>query len=143
MSCKLSLEVYFLSLIIFVFTLFNCSNGFVDSDTLRRFEYKLSFKGPHLVFKDGTVPFWEHSGSTICSNDQIRITPSIRSQKGRIWSKNTIENEDWEIEVSLRINGRGRVGADGMVIYLIKILFLFEKKVFGILKNLKGSLVHR
>ena len=117
MSCLLSLIVNFLSSIIFLFPLFNFSNGFIDADTLRRFEYKLSFKGPHLVFKDGTVPFWEHSGSTICSNDQIRITPSIRSQKGRIWSKNTIENEDWEIEVSLRINGRGRVGADGMVIF--------------------------
>lgn len=30
---------------------------------LKRFEYKLSFKGPHLAFKDGTVPFWTHGGS--------------------------------------------------------------------------------
>lgn len=30
---------------------------------MKRFEYKLSFKGPHLAFKDGTVPFWKFGGS--------------------------------------------------------------------------------
>jgi mannose-binding lectin 1 len=30
---------------------------------VKRFEYKLSFKGPHLAFKDGTVPFWTFGGS--------------------------------------------------------------------------------
>lgn len=28
----------------------------------RRFEYKYSFKGPHLVQPDGTIPFWDHYG---------------------------------------------------------------------------------
>ena len=28
-----------------------------------RFEYKLSFKGPHLVNKQGNIPFWKHYGS--------------------------------------------------------------------------------
>merc|ERR1719223_2170908 len=95
----------------------NESFGFTDVATTKRFEYKLSFKGPHLTFKDGSVPFWEHSGSAICSNDQIRLTPSIRSQKGRIWSTNTMQNQNWEIEVTMRINGRGRVGADGMALW--------------------------
>lgn len=29
----------------------------------RRFEYKYSFKGPHLSQSDGSVPFWIHTGS--------------------------------------------------------------------------------
>ena len=29
----------------------------------RRFEYKYSFKGPHIVQKDNSIPFWEYSGS--------------------------------------------------------------------------------
>lgn len=33
------------------------------SEPFRRFEYKYSFKPPYLAQKDGTVPFWEHSGS--------------------------------------------------------------------------------
>jgi len=28
----------------------------------RRFEYQLSFKGPHLVQTDGSIPFWDHYG---------------------------------------------------------------------------------
>lgn len=50
---------------IFCFILFNLTFifTFAPPDILKRFEYKLSFKGPHLVFKDGTIPFWEHSGS--------------------------------------------------------------------------------
>ena len=91
-------------------------NAFLPPEFVRRFEYKLSFKGPHLIFRDGTIPFWEFSGNAIASNDQVRITPSIKSQKGRIWTKNQMANPDWEIEVIMRVNGRGRVGADGMVI---------------------------
>ncbi|KAH6929873.1 hypothetical protein HPB50_006436 [Hyalomma asiaticum] len=29
----------------------------------RKFEYKYSFKGPYLAQKDGSVPFWDYSGS--------------------------------------------------------------------------------
>ena len=94
-----------------------CLNAFVPHNIQRRFEYKLSFKGPHLVFKDGTIPFWEHSGAAIASNEQVRITPSIRSQKGRMWCKNAAQNADWEVEAVLKISGRGRVGADGMAIW--------------------------
>uniref|UniRef100_A0A3B3BLP0 Lectin, mannose-binding, 1 n=1 Tax=Oryzias melastigma TaxID=30732 RepID=A0A3B3BLP0_ORYME len=31
----------------------------------RRFEYKYSFKGPHLAQSDGSIPFWIHSGNCI------------------------------------------------------------------------------
>ena len=31
----------------------------------RRFEYKYSFKGPHLSRADGSVPFWIHTGSKL------------------------------------------------------------------------------
>ena len=30
-----------------------------------RFEYKQSFKGPHLVNKQAKVPFWDHYGSKL------------------------------------------------------------------------------
>lgn len=108
--------INFRNIIIFVFHI-NSILTFTPPDILRRFEYKLSFKGPHLVFKDGTIPFWEHGGSTIPSNDQIRITPSLRSQKGRVWSNHKMTNPDWEIELFIRVTGRGRIGADGMAIW--------------------------
>lgn len=83
----------------------------------RRFEYKYSFKGPHLAQSDGSIPFWVHTGNAIPSADQIRITPSLRSQKGSVWTKNTVNFENWEAEVTFRVSGRGRTGADGLAIW--------------------------
>ena len=31
----------------------------------RRFEYKYSFKGPHIVQKDNSIPFWDYGGSKL------------------------------------------------------------------------------
>ncbi|CAL8341076.1 unnamed protein product [Arctogadus glacialis] len=83
----------------------------------RRFEYKYSFKGPHLSLTDGSIPFWIHSGNAIPSADQVRITPSLRSQKGSVWSKNMVLFESWEAVVTFRVSGRGRMGADGLGIW--------------------------
>lgn len=55
----------------FILTIFSSillTSAFTDPAVLnpqltKRFEYKLSFKGPHLAFKDGTVPFWSFGGS--------------------------------------------------------------------------------
>lgn len=49
-------------------------------------------------------------------DDQVRVVPSIRGKKGSIWSKYQFPYENWEIEVHIRIEGKGKVGADGMVI---------------------------
>lgn len=51
----------------------------------------------------------------IPSADQIRITPSLRSQRGSAWTKNRVKFEHWEAEVTFRVSGRGRMGADGLV----------------------------
>ncbi|KAM7320439.1 hypothetical protein ACRRTK_020882 [Alexandromys fortis] len=83
----------------------------------RRFEYKYSFKGPHLVQSDGTVPFWAHAGNAIPSSDQIRIAPSLKSQRGSVWTKTKAAFENWEVEVTFRVTGRGRIGADGLAIW--------------------------
>ncbi|XP_028828889.1 protein ERGIC-53 [Denticeps clupeoides] len=83
----------------------------------RRFEYKYSFKGPHLSQGDGTVPFWVHTGNAIPSADQIRITPSLRSQQGSVWTKNVVKFEHWEAVVTFRVSGRGRMGADGLAVW--------------------------
>ncbi|XP_056288874.1 protein ERGIC-53 [Pseudoliparis swirei] len=83
----------------------------------RRFEYKYSFKGPHLSQTDGGIPFWIHSGNAIPSADQVRITPSLRSQKGSVWTKNKVNFAHWEAEVTFRVSGRGRMGADGLAVW--------------------------
>ena len=59
--------------------------------------------------------FSSSCSGAIASDDQVRVTPSIRSQKGRIWTKTPLTADHWLLELKLRITGRGRVGADGMV----------------------------
>lgn len=83
----------------------------------RRFEYQLSFKGPHLVQLDGSIPFWDHYGDAIASDESVRITPSMKSKKGSVWSKLANPHENWEVEVVFRVNGRGRIGADGLALW--------------------------
>lgn len=51
----------------------------------------------------------------IASEESVRITPSLRSQKGQIWTKNPTSFEWWEVDFVFRVTGRGRIGADGLV----------------------------
>uniref|UniRef100_I3JLD9 Lectin, mannose-binding, 1 n=1 Tax=Oreochromis niloticus TaxID=8128 RepID=I3JLD9_ORENI len=96
----------------------------------RRFEYKYSFKGPHLSQSDGSIPFWIHTGNAIPSADQVRITPSLRSQRGSVWTKNKVNFEHWEAEVTFRVSGRGRMGADGLAVWFTSTQGL-EGPVYG------------
>ncbi|XP_017348780.1 protein ERGIC-53 isoform X2 [Ictalurus punctatus] len=106
--------------LLLVSVLFHCSvrcETATEEPPHRRFEYKYSFKGPHLTQSDGMIPFWVHTGNAIPSADQIRITPSLRSQRGSVWTKTPVNFEHWEAEVAFRISGRGRTGADGLAIW--------------------------
>ncbi|KAL9904968.1 protein ERGIC-53 [Glossina fuscipes] len=97
----------------------------------RRFEYKYSFKPPYLAQKDGTVPFWEYGGNAIASSDSVRVAPSLRSQKGAIWTKSSTNFDWWEIEIVFRINGRGRIGADGLAFWYTTEKGDYNGPVFG------------
>ncbi|KAH9632849.1 hypothetical protein HF086_013636 [Spodoptera exigua] len=68
----------------------------------RRFEYKYSFKPPYLAQKDGSVPFWEYGGNAIASGESVRLAPSLRSQKGAIWSKQPLNFDWWEIDIMFK-----------------------------------------
>lgn len=103
----------------------------------KRFEYKYSFKGPYLAQKDGTVPFWTYDGNAIASEDMVRITPSLRSKKGSVWTKLKTNFEWWEVELVFRVNGRGRLGADGLAFWFTDE-HMSEGPVFGSADNWKG-----
>lgn len=45
----------------------------------------------------------------------MRVAPSLKSQKGAIWTKKQTSFDWWSAEVVFRISGRGRIGADGLV----------------------------
>jgi len=120
-------------LLFYLVLLLICSLGFCDSpqDIIhKRFEYKYSFKGPHLTQKDNSIPFWEYGGSALASPEQVRITPSLRSKKGFVWTKSATNFETWELEVAFRVTGRGRIGADGLALWFTQAKGV-EGDVFG------------
>uniref|UniRef100_A0A1L8E2X7 Putative legume-like lectin family n=1 Tax=Nyssomyia neivai TaxID=330878 RepID=A0A1L8E2X7_9DIPT len=97
----------------------------------RTFQYKYSFKPPYLAQKDGTVPFWEYGGNAIASAESVRIAPSLRSQKGAIWTKSKTAFDWWDVEIVFRVSGRGRVGADGLAFWYTTEKGDYNGDVFG------------
>lgn len=110
----------------------------VTSEEFRaRHEYIYSFKGPNLMKGTYKIPFWNYNGDAVAGGDQIRLVPSLRDKSGGIWSKYSFPNEAWQVEMTFRIHGRGKIGADGMAIWLV------EKpnesgEVFGYMNKWKG-----
>ncbi|KAJ8686378.1 hypothetical protein QAD02_022172 [Eretmocerus hayati] len=121
-------EVRWLACLIFVL---QCVYNVLTSEPHRKFEYKYSFKPPYLAQKDGSVPFWEYGGNTIASSDNVRIAPSLRSQKGAIWTKKPTDFVWWEIDLMFRISGRGRIGADGLAFWYTAAQGNANGTVFG------------
>lgn len=97
----------------------------------RKFEYKYSFKPPYLAQRDGSVPFWEYGGNAIASSDNVRVAPSLKSQKGAIWSKSKTTFDWWEVEIVFRVAGRGRLGADGLAFWYVDSKGSYDGNVFG------------
>merc|ERR1712110_844123 len=66
----------------------------------------------------------------IASEESVRITPSLRSQKGMIWSRLVTSFDWWEVELQFRVTGRGRIGADGLAFWYTATKG-YEGPVFG------------
>lgn len=67
----------------------------------------------------------------IASSESVRIAPSLRSQKGAVWTKEKTNFEWWEIDVAFRVSGRGRIGADGLAIWFVTDKGDYNGEVFG------------
>ncbi|KAJ6633148.1 Protein ERGIC-53 [Pseudolycoriella hygida] len=109
----------------------NFANGNLNQQVHRRFEYKYSFKPPYLAQRDGSVPFWEYGGNAIASSESVRVAPSLRSQKGAIWTKSPTNFDYWEVEIVFRVSGRGRIGADGLALWYTAKKGEYTGDVFG------------
>ncbi|XP_058593023.1 protein ERGIC-53-like isoform X1 [Neofelis nebulosa] len=83
----------------------------------RRFEYKLSFKGPRLALPGAGIPFWSHHGDAILGLEAVRLAPSMRNRSGAVWSRAPVPFSAWEVHVQMRVTGPGRRGAQGMAVW--------------------------
>ncbi|KAG1667820.1 Protein ERGIC-53 [Nymphon striatum] len=92
-----------------------CLVSYGSSNTVhKKYEYKYCFKGPYLAQHDGSVPFWEHGGHAQPSEDRVRITSSLKSQKGSVWCKLPTSFEWWEAEITFRIH-QSRKSVEGTI----------------------------
>eukprot|EP00069_Balaena_mysticetus_P013659 bmy_01493T0 len=83
----------------------------------RRFEYKLSFKGPRLALPGAGIPFWSHHGDAIPGLEEVRLAPAMRNRNGAVWSRTPVLFSAWEVEMQMRVTGLGRRGAQGMAVW--------------------------
>lgn len=89
--------------ILITFILISLIDGFGQQLTRHEtFQYKYSFKGPYLAQKDNSVPFWQYSGITIASEEMVKLTPSLKSKKGAIWTKLKTNFQWWEVAIEFR-----------------------------------------
>ncbi|XP_057344959.1 protein ERGIC-53-like isoform X2 [Manis pentadactyla] len=83
----------------------------------RRFEYKLSFKGPRLALPGAGIPFWSQHGDAILGPEEVRLVPSMQNRSGAVWGTAPVLFSAWEVEVQMRVTGPGRQGAQGMAVW--------------------------
>ncbi|XP_062599531.1 protein ERGIC-53-like [Saccostrea cucullata] len=81
------------------------------------FEYKYSFKGPHLTQSNKSIPFWDYGGDAIAFDDYIRLTPHRRNKRGWVLSTLKTSFNQWFVECVFKVTGRGRVGAHGLAVW--------------------------
>ncbi|XP_031198979.1 protein ERGIC-53-like isoform X2 [Mastomys coucha] len=86
----------------------------------RRFEYKLSFKGPRLAVPGAGIPFWSHHGDAIPGLEEVRLVPSMKNRSGAVWSKISVSFPSWEVEMQMKVTGPGRRGAQGVTLWYTK-----------------------
>lgn len=67
----------------------------------------------------------------IASAENVRIAPSLRSQKGAIWTRSQTNFPWWEVEIVFRITGRGRIGADGLAFWYTSEKGAYTGEVYG------------
>ncbi|XP_012867384.1 PREDICTED: protein ERGIC-53-like [Dipodomys ordii] len=85
----------------------------------RRFEYKLSFKGP---WPGAGIPFWSCHGDAIVGLEEVRLAPSMRHHSGAVWSSTSVPFSSWEVEVRMRVTGPGARGAQGVDRPAVRVL---------------------
>jgi mannose-binding lectin 1 len=88
-----------------------------------------SFKAPFYLIR-GTIPYWTYGGSTVITDEYIRLTPAEKSRSGWIWNLKPITFQNWEVEIDFKIGSQSSLGADGLAFWYTRE-YKQEGPVFG------------
>lgn len=104
-------------LLVFVFCLLICLNINAEwntKDYMKR-EHSLikPFQGAGM-----SIPYWDFMGSTIVTNNYVRLTPDLQSKQGALWNSVPCSVRNWELQVHFKVHGKGKdLFGDGFAIW--------------------------
>jgi mannose-binding lectin 1 len=98
-----------------------------------------SMHPPHLrdYWGEG-IPFWSFQGSTVVTDDYIRLTPDRQSQVGMVWNTEPLDLPAWEIHLGFRVHSKSGYGADGMALWIVDDIPTSDGPLFGHPKDFVG-----
>lgn len=67
----------------------------------------------HALYNSKTSLKWSKAQYSMLT--KYRWQSFCSPSPGAIWGKQPVDFDQWEIEVTFKVTGRGRVGADGLV----------------------------
>jgi len=118
--------------------------GVVISKTPLPMEKKVYIRREHSLIKPYSslnmdTPMWDYSGSTIVSNNEVRLTPDHQSKSGRVWNTIPLMSRNWEILMQFKVHGGGRtLYGDGFALWYVHEKQLKEGQVFGVKNGFTG-----
>ncbi|KAL5263422.1 hypothetical protein ACHWQZ_G008706 [Mnemiopsis leidyi] len=107
-------------------------------------EKKVYIRREHSLIKPYSsmsmdTPMWDYSGSTIVSNNEIRLTPDHQSKAGRVWNTIPLMSRNWEILMEFKVHGQGRtLYGDGFALWYSHERQLMAGPVFGAKNGFNG-----
>jgi len=64
------------------------------------------------------LPYWDFLGSTMVTDNHVRLTANRQSQQGAIWNKVPVNSRNWELMVQFRVSGTTKdLFGDGFAIW--------------------------
>eukprot|EP00287_Rhodomonas_sp_CCMP768_P003371 CAMPEP_0196727950 /NCGR_PEP_ID=MMETSP1091-20130531/8791_1 /TAXON_ID=302021 /ORGANISM="Rhodomonas sp., Strain CCMP768" /LENGTH=538 /DNA_ID=CAMNT_0042070637 /DNA_START=56 /DNA_END=1672 /DNA_ORIENTATION=- len=80
----------------------------------------------HPPFQNMRVEGWNIMGSTMVTEQFVRVTSAEAGQEGAIWSVDRVPYADWEVEIAFKCTGARYLGGDGFGLW-----FTEKSEVFG------------
>ncbi|KAI6177449.1 L-type lectin-like domain-containing protein [Aphelenchoides bicaudatus] len=101
------------------------------------------FKREHALVKpfqsaNMDVPYFDISGHTMVTGQQIRLTANVQGRQGAIWNSVPVQSRDWEMHVTFNVHGdSGKLFGDGMAIWYARDRGMVGD-VFGSINQFSG-----
>eukprot|EP01059_Diplonema_ambulator_P012444 TRINITY_DN22773_c0_g1_i1.p1 TRINITY_DN22773_c0_g1~~TRINITY_DN22773_c0_g1_i1.p1 ORF type:complete len:289 (+),score=59.01 TRINITY_DN22773_c0_g1_i1:88-954(+) len=78
-----------------------------------------SFKAPFMVdWWQGGLQHWKLLGNAVMTDDAIKLTGMLPSQRGGFYNTEEMELEHWQVKMKFRVKGNAQ-GADGFVLWYV------------------------